>query len=238
MGSEIPRWDPAATVASTDFAQRFQMQIRLPASRLGMVLMEGRLFKVLALFLIGVWAGRQILDQNILENISYLKKITVWGFAVGLPFSVLRSVIEFGNFSGDILDFLFHFFYAMGVVPLACGIAAGIALIVINRPRALEWIAPVGRTALSNYLFQTVIAMSIFYGIGLGFYGRFGLTVVVAIALAIFAWQVLFSTVWLRYFRFGPIEWVWRQLTYGKWIDIRHKKREEAQQSEIPIVRL
>jgi uncharacterized protein len=73
-----------------------------------------------------------------------------------------------------------------------------------------------------------VIAILIFYGFGLGLTRQFGFSVVVAIALAVFSWQVLFSTVWLRYFRFGPMEWIWRQMTYGKWIDIRHKKREEA----------
>ena len=73
-----------------------------------------------------------------------------------------------------------------------------------------------------------MIAISIFYGIGLGFTRQFGFSVVVAMALAIFAWQVLFSTVWLRYFRFGPIEWIWRQMTYGKWISLQHKKHEIA----------
>lgn len=229
MGTDRPRFDPAANIASTNFALWFQMQTRLPVTRLAMILMEGRIFKVLALFLIGIWAGRQILDKNILENTTLLKKIAIWGFAIGLPFSILRAVVEYGDLSGDILGFLFHFFYALAVVPMAAGIAAGIALIVINRPKALEWIAPVGRTALSNYLFQTVIAILIFYGFGLGLTRQFGFSVVVAIALAVFSWQVLFSTVWLRYFRFGPMEWIWRQMTYGKWIDIRNKKQKEAQ---------
>ncbi len=228
MGTDSPRINRLGTIVVTDFSTWFQMQVKLPFMRLGGILMEGRIFKVLALFLIGVWAGRQILDKNILENTALLKKITIWGLAIGVPFSALRSVIEFGNFTGDVPGFLFHFFYAMAVVPMACGIAAGIALIVIKKPHALSWIAPVGRTALSNYLFQTVIAISIFYGIGLGLTQAFGFTVVVAMALAIFAWQVLFSTLWMSYFRFGPMEWIWRQMTYGKWIDIRHKRREEV----------
>lgn len=237
MGTPNPRYDPGAAIATTDFSQWFQMQTRLPAMRLGMVLMEGRLFKVLALFLIGIWAGRQILDQNILENRAFLKKVTIWGFAIGMPFSVMRAVIEFGSFSGDILDFLYFTFYAFGVVPLACGYAAGIALIVISRPYALKWFATVGRTALSNYLFQTVIAMFIFYGIGLGLTGQFGFSVILLIAVLIFMWQVAFSTVWLRYFRFGPIEWIWRQMTYGKWIDIRKKSVLDNPIPEIRVVK-
>ncbi|MBK7426365.1 MAG: DUF418 domain-containing protein [Saprospiraceae bacterium] len=183
--------------------------------------------------MIGIWAGRQILDKNILENKNFLKKVAIWGIAIGLPISVLRAVVEFGDHNGVIWDFLYHLFYALSVVPMACGYTAGIALLVIAKPRLLTWLAPVGRTALSNYLFQTFVAIGIFYGIGLGFTGRFGFSVVVVIALLIFAWQVLFSTVWLRSFRFGPIEWIWRQLTYGKWIDIRHKRSKVISTSNL-----
>jgi uncharacterized protein len=238
MGTARPRFNPGAQIAGTDFSTWFQMQIRMPAMRLGGLLMDGRIFKVLALFLIGIWAGRQILDKDILENRSFLRKVTLWGFAIGLPFSIARSVIAFGSFEGDVLDFLYYFFYAMGVVPLACGYAAGIALLVIHRPKMLAWLAPVGRTALSNYLFQSFIAIFIFYGIGLGYTQKFGFAAVVGIALVIFAWQVLFSTVWLRYFRFGPMEWIWRQMTYGKWIDIRKKKPKDVAPIEISTVKL
>lgn len=218
-----PRFDPAAQMAGQDFSRWLQMQIRLPAIRLGGLLWEGRIFKVLALFLIGIWAGRQILDKDLLENKALLKKIAIWGIAIGLPLNLLRAVVEFGDHDGALWNFLFHVFYALSVVPLACGYAAAIALLVIDKPRLLAWLAPVGRTALSNYLFQSFIAIFIFYGIGLGYTRSFGFSTVVGIALLIFAWQVLFSTVWLRYFRFGPMEWIWRQMTYGKWIDIRHR---------------
>jgi len=224
LGTERPRFSPAAHIAGTDFSIWFQMRVKLPFLRLGGILMEGRIFKVLALFLIGIWAGRQILDKNILENKTFLKKIAIWGIAIGLPINILRAVVKYGDHeSGALWSFLYHLFYALSVVPMACGYAAAIALLVMAKPQWLGWLAPVGRTALSNYLFQTFIAISIFYGIGLGLTGRFGFSVVVGIALLAFAWQVLFSTVWLRYFRFGPMEWIWRQMTYGKWIDIRHK---------------
>lgn len=223
MGTDNPRFSPAANITGSDFSTWFQIQVKLPFLRLGGILMEGRIFKVLALFLIGIWAGRKILNKNILENKSFLKRVMFWGIAVGLPISILRAVVEFGDHEGIIWNFLYHLFYALSVVPMACGYAAGIALLVMSKPHRLEWLAPVGRTALSNYLFQTVIAISIFYGIGMGYAGHFGFSIVVCMALLIFAWQVLFSTIWLRYFRFGPMEWIWRQMTYEKWIDIRRK---------------
>jgi uncharacterized protein len=77
-------------------------------------------------------------------------------------------------------------------------------------------LAAVGRTALSNYLLQTLIATSIFYGYGLGLYGQIGPAVGILLTLAIFGLQIPLSNLWVKRFRFGPAEWLWRTLTYGK----------------------
>jgi len=76
-------------------------------------------------------------------------------------------------------------------------------------------LSAVGRTALSNYLFQTVLATSVFYGHGLGLFGSLTRVELMSVVVAIWAVQVPLSVLWLRYFRFGPVEWVWRTLTYG-----------------------
>lgn len=77
-------------------------------------------------------------------------------------------------------------------------------------------LAAVGRTALSNYLLQTLICTTIFYGYGLGLYGQIGPAVGIALTLVIFGLQVPLSNWWVKRFRFGPFEWLWRSLTYGK----------------------
>ena len=77
-------------------------------------------------------------------------------------------------------------------------------------------LAAVGRTALSNYLLQTVLATSIFYGHGLGLFGSVSRVEMLGVVGAIWAVQVPLSALWLRYFRFGPIEWLWRTATYGE----------------------
>jgi uncharacterized protein len=66
-----------------------------------------------------------------------------------------------------------------------------------------------------------------FYGVGLGYGGTLGYSGVLLVALVLFRWQIIFSTFWLRYFRFGPIEWIWRQLTYGKPIKILKPAKTE-----------
>ena len=81
----------------------------------------------------------------------------------------------------------------------------------ITRP-----LAAVGKTALSNYILQTLICTTIFYGQGLGLFGRIDRLGQILIVMGVWAVQLLGSTLWLRWFRFGPLEWLWRSLTYGK----------------------
>ncbi|MBG7608104.1 MAG: DUF418 domain-containing protein [Verrucomicrobia bacterium] len=70
--------------------------------------------------------------------------------------------------------------------------------------------------ALTNYLVQSAIATTIFYGYGFGLGGNVGRLGTIGIALFIFAGQIVFSVFWLKFFRYGPMEWLWRSLTYGK----------------------
>jgi len=70
--------------------------------------------------------------------------------------------------------------------------------------------------ALTTYITQTAIGVSLFYGIGLGLHGQVGLVEGTFLAIAIFAAQCAIARIWLRWFYFGPIEWIWRRMTYGK----------------------
>jgi uncharacterized protein len=88
--------------------------------------------------------------------------------------------------------------------------------------RILKYLIPMGRMALSNYLFQTIIMIVIFYNFGFNLFGRIGLIQTTGIALLILVMQIIFSNIWLRHFRFGPFEWLWRSLTYKKRIKIRY----------------
>ncbi|MEO5578243.1 MAG: DUF418 domain-containing protein, partial [Sphingomicrobium sp.] len=93
---------------------------------------------------------------------------------------------------------------------------AGFALLWRGAARRwLAWFAPAGRMALTNYLTQTLIQSVLFMGWGLGQYGQLSIVWVPLASLAIFAAQVGLSRLWLARFRFGPLEWLWRSLTYG-----------------------
>ena len=95
----------------------------------------------------------------------------------------------------------------VGLVMLACRTTA--------LRRATRPFAAVGRTALSNYLLQTVICTTLFYGHGLGLYGSVDRVGQLGIVVGVWAVQLIVSPLWLRRYRFGPAEWVWRALTYG-----------------------
>lgn len=208
--------DPLTILAVSDFWLFLKLNLIAPLIRIGDLLFDGRVFKVLAMFMIGVWAGRHIFDKDLLNDVAFLKKIALWGFVIGVPANIMRAVIQendFGDATGTLLSFLM---YAVGVAPLACAYAASIALWVRSNPSHLAWVAPVGKTALTNYLLQTVVSIAIYYGIGFGLAGTFGSSVGTLIAMCIFAGQVVVSTLWLKQFQYGPVEWLWRRMTYGK----------------------
>ena len=117
----------------------------------------------------------------------------VWSFFVGVQFNYWPSIaVSLGY---------------VGAVMLACRTAA---LRPYTRP-----FAAVGQTALSNYLLQTVICTTIFYGHGLGWFGSVDRAGQAGVVAAVWVVQLLSSSLWLRRFRFGPAEWMWRSLTYG-----------------------
>jgi uncharacterized protein len=73
---------------------------------------------------------------------------------------------------------------------------------------------PVGQMAFTNYLMQSLCVGLIFYGVGLGLFGKLQRYEIYFVVFAVWTVQIIYSHIWLRYFRFGPLEWAWRSLTY------------------------
>jgi uncharacterized protein len=95
----------------------------------------------------------------------------------------------------------------------------GLVLLVIKLG-LMRWLqrgfAAAGQMALTNYIGQTLICTLLFYDFGFGLYGEFDRAQLYLIVLLIAVVEMIFSVIWLRNFRFGPLEWVWRSLTYWK----------------------
>jgi uncharacterized protein len=86
----------------------------------------------------------------------------------------------------------------------------------IRKGRYLAWFEPIGRMAFTNYITQSVLCGWIFYGYGLGQFGKMGPAVGMVLVAAIYLGQMLLSRWWLKRFRYGPLEWLWRAIMYGK----------------------
>jgi uncharacterized protein len=197
--------------------------------RFSSLLNNNRIPKVLGMFLVGFYVGRKMIYANLEQYKPLLKKVRFWGFFIGLPFSVAMAIFEGDdkNIYASTLGMLDTVSYAFGVIPLSLAYTASIALLWLKRKSSLlSLFAPVGRMALTNYLMQTVIGIFLFYGIGLGLGQKFGISYVFLIAIAIYCIQVLYSNIWFRYFQYGPLEWIWRQLTYGKRLPIRNGQKK------------
>lgn len=180
-----------------------------------------RFFKVLGLFLIGFAAGRERLYANIKGHALLLKRIFTYGLLLGIP---LSAVYTWSSMSGHPLGRVAHeTFYLLSVYPMGFAYAAGFALLFERSGEAPGWklLSRPGRMACTNYLSQSAIGIILFYGIGFGLGNQVGLLGTELIALAVYALQAAFSFLWLRHFRFGPVEWVWRMLTYGQRLPLR-----------------
>ncbi|MBO7488163.1 MAG: DUF418 domain-containing protein, partial [Bacteroidales bacterium] len=178
-----------------------------------------RYFKVLGLFLLGSLIGRHKIYADLTAHRKLLRKVLTAGLAIGLPVSLLYTYLSMEGGSTVLRDIS----YLLSVYPMGLAYAAGFCLLFERRPESALWkkFAATGRMACTNYLGQSVFGILIFYGIGLGLGAGVDLLVTELIALGVFAFQIIFSGIWLKHFRFGPVEWVWRMITYGKRLPMR-----------------
>jgi uncharacterized protein len=176
----------------------------------------------MALFKTGVLLGKGRTRIYLLMSII--------GFGVGLTLSWFRvqnhiaadfnyfDYTKLATIASDNLERTFRTF----------GIFGGIML--LYKSGVFKWLfnlmqAP-GRMAFTNYLMQSIFALVLFYGIGLGLYGQMERHQLYLVVFAVWTFQIIFSHIWLHYFHFGPFEWLWRSLTYWKKQSIRKGSKE------------
>ena len=174
-----------------------------------------RLPKVLGLFLIGYYIGRNRLYARLDEQRPLMKK----GVRLMLPWALPTSALyAWSAMSGHPWGQIVHsVLYAVSVVPM--GLVYILLVCLWLKP--FEWLKSAGRMALTCYITQSLIGILLFYGIGFGMGTSCGLITIEGIATLVFLLEVVLCRLWLSYFRFGPLEWIWRLLTYGEWIRLR-----------------
>lgn len=169
--------------------------------------------RTLGLFLTGIWVWR----TGVLRRPEMHKRTLIGVAILGISFGpILTFFEEMGSNPSPLLHWI-SWAIPLGPVFVALGYAS-IVLLLFTSSRARQVLgifAPLGRMAFTNYILQSVIFGWIFYGYGLGYFGRLGAAQTFLLGLAVYIAQVLASTWWLRRYRFGPIEWLWRTLMYG-----------------------
>lgn len=198
------------------YREVFQFLVQGALVRVQELVDGNRYFKVMGLFILGFYIGRRKLYADLSSHKALLRRVATVGFAVGLPLSVIYAWSAvgghpFGTVGHSVL-------YLVSVYPLGLAYMSGLCLLYLRsrNARLWRWLAAPGRMALTNYIGQSVVGMFLFYGFGLGLGASVGLATTELIALGVFALQVLFSKFWLHYCQFGPLEWVWRMLNYGR----------------------
>ena len=191
--------------------------------RYSSILDSNRIPKVLGMFLLGFYAGRKMIYANLENYVSVFKFLRRWGFIIGIPTAIACTYFEFFEKHVPSPVGLAHTaFYALSVVPLSLAYVSVICLQWIKKKGNSKWkiLAPLGRMALTNYLMQTILGIIIYYGVGFGFGGNIGPAIFIPISLGIYLLQIIYSNLWFKYFNYGPFEWIWRMLTYGKRLKI------------------
>lgn len=165
----------------------------------------------MALMKLGVFSGQR--------SSGYYQRLMLGGYALGLPLTALSAWAFFANEfdpvwnlrQGGIANYLGSILVALGHV----GAVMLIARAGVCHSLALRFEA-VGRMAFTNYLMHTLVMTTIFYGYGLGLFGNVPRLEQMILVVAMLAFQLVISPWWLKRFRFGPAEWLWRSLSYGQ----------------------
>jgi uncharacterized protein len=235
LGGGIPSPNPTPESAGADWSARIstwfstenQSRIfregpiwEIMAARLAL-LFFGQVFSfwliygwyLLACFLIGVW----LLRRGIFHDFATHRRFVLYGllgaFGVGLPLELLALIVYVFKPDGSLAGFV----GMLGALPMALGYLG--LILFWSHSGMLSWLQTslqaVGRTALSNYILQSIVCNILFYSYGLRLFGKVGELGAFGIVLAIWLVEITVSLVWLRFFQIGPIEWLWRSLADG-----------------------
>lgn len=210
---------PLPVYAQGDYLLLVKLHLGEIFLRIGDFVRSMRPTKVLAMFLIGLWVGRRMIYVKLDQYAGLLRKVAKWGFVFGLSSSGLAAWLDMTSQFGPatMRDVLKAAAASIGQPALALAYVSTFALLWrTDMRRRLALLAPAGQMALTNYLLHALILLIVFFGVGFGLIGKVSNAWIPLMAIGLFSVQLLFSTVWLRHFKFGPAEWLWRTLTYSR----------------------
>jgi uncharacterized protein len=177
-----------------------------------------QLLRIVGMFLLGAWAGKVGLVHARETWLPVLRRWLLLGVLIGVPMNLAFAALG-GNdalLPASAQGLLSITLGSLGIPLLTLAYVAAFAL-YWTRPRGSgHLLVASGRMALSHYLCQSVIAVTVFYGVGFGWFGKISFTSGILIAVAIYLLLAMACRAWLSYFPQGPMEALWRRLTYSR----------------------
>jgi uncharacterized protein len=187
-----------------------------PALKLQFQIFSGRLWITFGCFLLGMYAGRINLFRDSPQSRERMRRLLFLGGGVAVCATVLMLIFPGAPGPPSKVNVFAAFVTSLQWASLAACYVGAVALLFWRNPRRglLPALAPLGRMGLTTYLMQTVFGLVLFHGIGFGLMGSLGSSVAVATGIACFAAQIFIARAWMSRFSMGPVEWLWRSLTY------------------------
>jgi uncharacterized protein len=170
------------------------------------------------MFLLGLYVGRRRFFEDIHAYLPSVRRMFPWLLALGAGVTGIGYGLQVAEVVSERWVPLVNLLLTVGAMLLSTAYALVIIRASVSRAwqRYLRPLADAGRMALTNYLMQSVICTFIFFEYGLGLFGQVGPAAGLVLTMGIFAGQVPLSIMWLSRARFGPVEWLWRSATYGR----------------------
>ena len=182
-----------------------------PGNIIGMWWFIGAFFRAITLMLFGIFLYKlKIIQGN--KEISFYKKISIYGFSIGLPLSIYSIYLLVSSGYDPSVLFISNIFNTLSVIPMVLGYIGVLTILNLKlRDSITERLRACGRLAFSNYIVQTIFGVFILGAFGLDTFSRAQLMIFVFIVWLI---QIAWSKPILDRFNYGPLEWLWRKLTY------------------------
>jgi len=185
-----------------------------------------RYLQLIGLFIVGMLIGRAGIHKSEEKMVWYSKKVLPYSLVCFLVFYAVAMLLPVMNVEGFALQmgktlFLTYANLGLMMIYICCFI---LAYYKLNWNKALDKIAPVGRMSVTNYMFQSIAGVALFYGFGANLAVGFNYLQSFLVGILICIVQIMYSNWWIRRFNFGPMEWLWRTLTWFQWIPLRRNK--------------
>lgn len=198
---------------------------------------SGRIYITLGFFMLGAYAGRMKWFETLDASKSTIKRICkISGFTtlgiiiIPIALFVINNAMKLGWENNRSMFLLYSFLLDSANTLMTIFYLSGVTMLMYKTrwQKILHPLAPVGKMALTVYLSQTLFGLLLFYHIGFGLFEKTTPGANMLIAIPVFVLQVLFCKWWLKRFNYGPIEWIWRSLTFLKWYPLKKQQLQPA----------